>query len=414
MKCIMKKLSNFYRIYYSGTIRRFVTCFGTYTTYSERILPRLDSKQKLKHCHFAERLINNHYLGNGKYLLVHYDEKWFWALVLRSKAKACKELGVEKKSFNMFHKNHIDKVMCLAVTGYAYENNIENGGVGLKLGFYRCEAAKIAKRTQREATKGPDGNTTYEGPILREPGDVYWVDTTVTGSNSGTSDEPKFPLKRVFQHSVFPNLDSLVRPGGKFDGYTVIIQGDQAGPHEEDDFVSYMRSACSIRGWCFEPQSPQSPHLNNLDLAVFPAMSRRLSTKSRERNQRILKRDDIWASSLEVWQELPSCKIARAFVQVLRLAKKVLLSRGKNDFLLAKGKKGLHCGIAEDFDDTTDGIKRKDSKLLQSAVPADCNKHAERLHVHTKRACWLQQYPFPLDITVSTTSTTSGESSRIV
>ena len=66
---------------------------------------------------------------------------------------------------------------------------------------------------------------------------MYWVDTTVTGSNSGTSDEPKFPLKRVFQHSVFPNLDSLVRPGGKFDGYTVIIQGDQAGPHEEDDFV---------------------------------------------------------------------------------------------------------------------------------------------------------------------------------
>jgi hypothetical protein len=47
----------------------------------------------------------------------------------------------------MFHKNHIDKVMCLAITGYAYENNIENGGIGLKLGFYRCEAAKIAKRT---------------------------------------------------------------------------------------------------------------------------------------------------------------------------------------------------------------------------------------------------------------------------
>ena len=123
-------------------------------------------------------------------------------------------------------------------------------------------------------------------------------------------------------------------------------------------------------------------------------MSRRLSTKSRDRNQRVLKKDEIWACALEVWQELSSCKIAREFVQVLRLARKVLLSRGKNDFLLAKSKKGLHCGIAEDFDDTTDGIKRKDSKTF-TAVLADCNKHAERLHVHHNKACWLEQYPFP-------------------
>ena len=103
----------------ADTIRRFVTSHGSYTTYAERILPRLDSKQLKKHCHFAQRLIDNHYLGNGKYLLVHYDEKWFWALVLRANAKACTELDVEKKTFNVFHKNHIDKVMCLAVTGYA-------------------------------------------------------------------------------------------------------------------------------------------------------------------------------------------------------------------------------------------------------------------------------------------------------
>ena len=129
----------------------------------------------------------------------------------------------------------------------------------------------------------------YQGPVVREKGDVYWVDTTVTGSSLGTSKDPKFPLKPVFEHSVFPNLDDLVKPGGKFEGYTVIIQGDQAGPHEEDDFVRYMRLECSNRGWCFEPQSPQSPHLNNLDLAVFPAMSRRHSTESRKRNQRVLK-----------------------------------------------------------------------------------------------------------------------------
>ena len=378
----------------ADTIRRFVTSHGSYTTYAERILPLLNCRQKLKHCHFARRLLNNHYLGNGKYLLVHYDEKWFWALVLRANAKACTELGIEKKTFNVFHKNHIDKVMCLAITGYAYENSIENGGVGLKLGFYRCGAAKIAKKRQRQATKDANGNTRYQGPVLREAGDVYWVDTTVTGSALGTSKDPKFPLKPVFEHSVFPNLDDLVKPGGKFEGYTVIIQGDQAGPHEEDDFVRYMRLECSNRGWCFEPQSPQSPHLNNLDLAVFPAMSRRHSTESRKRNQRVLKKEEIWDCAFQVWKELPSCKIARGFLQVRRLAEKVLASKGENRFLLEKGKKGLHCGGSADFHDTADGIRRNDSKTF-TAVQADPSKHAERLHVHTEKACWQTQYPFP-------------------
>jgi hypothetical protein len=284
--------------------------------------------------------------------------------------------------------------MCLAVTGYAYENSIENGGVGLKLGFYRCEAAKIAQRRQRQATKDANGNTRYQGPVVREKGDVYWVDTTVTGSSLGTSKDPKFPLKPVFEHSVFPNLDDLVKPGGKFEGYTVIIQGDQAGPHEEDDFVRYMRLECSNRGWCFEPQSPQSPHLNNLDLAVFPAMSRRHSTESRKRNQRVLKKEEIWDCAFQVWKELPSCKIARGFLQVRRLAEKVLASKGENRFLLEKGKKGLHCGGSADFHDTADGIRRNDSKTF-TAVQADPSKHAERLHVHTEKASWQTQYPFP-------------------
>ena len=221
-----------------------------------------------------------------------------------------------------------------------------------------------------------------------------WVDTTVTGSALGTSKDQTFPLKPVFEHSVFPNLDDLVKPGGIFEGYTVIIQGDQAGPHEEDYFVRYMRLGCSKRGWCFEPQSPQSPHLNNLDLAVFPAMSRRLSTESRRRNQRVLKKDEIWACAFEVWKQLPSCKIARGFVQVRRLAEKVLASKGENGFLREKGKKGLHCGVSADFHDTTDGIRRKDSKTF-TAVPADPKKHAQRRHVHVEKSCWQETYPFP-------------------
>ena len=74
----------------------------------------------------------------------------------------------------------------------------------------------VANKKQRDATKDEMGNIKYRGPVLREAGDVYWVDTTVTGSDSGSLKDPNFPLKHVFEHSVFPNLDDLVKPGGMF------------------------------------------------------------------------------------------------------------------------------------------------------------------------------------------------------
>ena len=118
---------------------------GTYKVYAERILPYLTEEQKGKCFSFAERLLANHHLGNGKYILVHYDEKWFWSVVLRSRAKSCKEIGLDKKAFRLYHKNHIDKVMAVVVTGYAFENNIENGGTGLKRVLSRASCKTCAE-----------------------------------------------------------------------------------------------------------------------------------------------------------------------------------------------------------------------------------------------------------------------------
>ena len=60
--------------------------------------------QKKKHLAFAQRLLDNHYLGKGKYILVHYDEKWFWSKMLRSQAKECAEFGVEQQNIRTRHK----------------------------------------------------------------------------------------------------------------------------------------------------------------------------------------------------------------------------------------------------------------------------------------------------------------------
>ena len=43
--------------------------------------------------------------------------------VCRTNAKVCEMLGLEKSHTFLYHKNHIEKVMAVAVTGYAFSNN---------------------------------------------------------------------------------------------------------------------------------------------------------------------------------------------------------------------------------------------------------------------------------------------------
>ena len=47
--------------------------------------------------------------------------------------------------------------MVVAFTAFAFIDSMENGGVGLKLGCFRAEAAKIAAKMVRESRKTEDG-----------------------------------------------------------------------------------------------------------------------------------------------------------------------------------------------------------------------------------------------------------------
>ena len=133
------------------------------------------------------------------------------------------------------------------------------------------------KKFKKRVTKH-DGRTKYDGAIVREKDQMYLVDCAVTGSNIGTADSPKFPLMSYFEETVFPRIIALVGPGGKFENYTVVIQGDNAGPHEDKVYKRYVEEYCGREGWHWEPQAPQMPHMNVLDLSVFPNMSKRHSS----------------------------------------------------------------------------------------------------------------------------------------
>ena len=295
--------------------------------------------------------------------MVMFDEKWFWGLVLRSYAKAVAEFGFDPKSFSAHHRNQINKCMAVALTAFAFIDSIENGGIAHKLGLYRAQAHKIAKQMVREAVRQADGSIKYSGPVVRKKDDLYLVDCAVTGSNPGTLDNPKFPLKALFENKVFPDIEALVGPGGKFEGYTPIIQGDNAGPHAETAFVDFVKGHCEEKGWKWEPQAPQMPHMNVLDLSVFPCMSKQHTMLSRDREGlKVLSENQIWSGAEEVWIMLENWKIASAYVQAHRIAGKVIKAKGSNNFL-GNGE-GIHVDVTSDFRKTEDGLARLDGKII--------------------------------------------------
>ena len=216
-------------------------------------------------------------LAHQKILWINYDEIWFYGWVSRCNAKMCEILGIEKTHTYLYHKCHINKVMAVAFTAYAFDSNVKNGGHGIKFGLYRVQAARVSQRDVRQSRRNEEGNLPYDGDIIRMKGDAYLIDCNVTGSNEGTSTNPKFSLLALFRDQIFPKIELLVGDGGEYEGYLPVFQGDNAGPHTDATFHTFVKAFCDSKGWKWEPQAAQMPHLNNLDLAVFPMMSKRPS-----------------------------------------------------------------------------------------------------------------------------------------
>ena len=49
----------------------------------------------------------------------------------------------------------------------------------------------------------------------------------------------------------------------------MVIQGDNTGSHNEAAYINYVKSYCDFEWYYWEPQAPQMPHLNVLDLSFF-------------------------------------------------------------------------------------------------------------------------------------------------
>ena len=76
---------------------------------------------------------------------------------MRRYAKKCDEIGLKKQFYRAYHRNHINKVMLTAFSGFAFEDSMENGGEVVKLGIFRAQSYKVAKKLVRESVRQADG-----------------------------------------------------------------------------------------------------------------------------------------------------------------------------------------------------------------------------------------------------------------
>jgi hypothetical protein len=95
--------------------------------------------------------------------------------------------------------------------------------------------------------------------------------------------------------------------------------------------------------------------MNALDAVVFPSTSKQHSKLLQQNNNTAVSKEKIMGKAEQVWSELPSYVIARAYVQIFRLMG-VVIKEGGNNQWLSKG--APHLNVRKDFHKTGKGCAR--------------------------------------------------------
>ena len=341
-------------------IRKYVQSFVDFLTYRESGVPAVTAFQKAQQVKHAQK-VKAHWNLNPKpgqkFLFVHYDEKWFYGLVLRSRAKSCPSLGIKRVERTAKNMHHINQVMAVAAVGYCFTDDMANGGDGVLLGMYRCQKSQIAQKTQYHMMTLPNGKWKADKsrPAKYKSGDPVMRDATCVAMPSGTPEHPKYDLMSVWLLGLLPLLDKLVGVGGDCEGAKVIIQGDGAGTHRNAAYQTAMAKQCTDRGWIWDTQAPHMPHANVLDLALFPMMSKR-HDKQRQQHGGVLKEDTIWENVEKVWAGVTSRNIAKSFLVLDQVLTNVIAAKGEVKGVIRHPPHG----VTKQYTQTEFGYRRKE------------------------------------------------------
>ena len=162
----------------------------------DRILPALDAQAKQRRIKWAHTFFafykSVRAIDPAKCIvvLVHMDEKWFYAVVARTNCKVLTSIGLDPVDYFCHHKNHIQKEMYIVVTAFVLNgNDISRGGKAIPVACVRVgRMVKAKKDTYKRVYRE---NNTYHYPKiaenkLRTKGGLYFQEVELTGSNEGT------------------------------------------------------------------------------------------------------------------------------------------------------------------------------------------------------------------------------------
>jgi hypothetical protein len=195
---------------------------------------------------------------------------------------------------------------------HCFDSDPELGGTGYLIGLRRCQSYKVMQRKVNQQTVDPEsGKRKQKGnPLKYNRGDLVLTDCNVTGSNYGTASKPKFPHMELWSTLLLPELDALVKPGGPCEGAVVVHQEDNAGPHIDKTYKTWLQEQFDQRGWKLEHQAPQGPYTNVLDLQIFPAMSKRHSKLLQMYSNNEANAEKIRKVACQVWKSCSSCNLS--------------------------------------------------------------------------------------------------------
>ncbi len=335
-------------------IQTFTMTLPDSTYVSTRILPLLNQankKRRLWWSHewwiFWRSAVS---FNQVQMLLVHMDEKWFWAIVVRRNLKCIPFLEVEPVQHGVHHKSHLDKIMGIASTAYAPNgNDFSKGGTSFLVNLVRVGRMMAAARDTYKRVYRDDG--TYHYPRIAEnrlriKGNLYFKGMEVTGSNKGTDAVPKFDLVSYFRDTEIPRLDELCIQVGAMTGKRVAVryQMDGAGPHVDKGLQSFLQDEFRDRKWQLKYQSSNSPVCNVKDDCIFPALSKHISREQGiSKGSNVFEPDELWAAVVKCWKAFPLDALARAYVRHSQIVSAIAECQGGDDFVREKG--GLHCQV---------------------------------------------------------------------
>ena len=352
-----------------NTIRKYLMQQEGFKLKTDRVIPALDKSAKEKRVIWAStfwifwKSCMAVPTSKVRFVMMHMDEKWFFAFKTRKHGKILTSIGLDKNHVYDRNKNKIYKEMYVVATAFIphFNNDITKGGRAVPIACVRCGDLEMAEKDSFKRVTDDNGKITYPRIAenqLRYEGKKYFKPKELTGSSEGSLKDPKTSLLKIYKETIIPALENKIVPMLSNNGKTKVVivkQEDNAGTHMDAEYLREMRIEFAKRDWLLLNQAPKSAEVNVHDSCVFPMMSKQVSSEQAFTfGHRVLRGEELYNTVMKVWKnDANLCAISRAFIHHTQVVNCILHYEGNNDYLYKD--KGMHFGIRKSFINDEDG-----------------------------------------------------------